>query len=137
MFYDVPNCLSANSGIESLYLKAAGQLADKGSCIGAREMIVRFLNSESLLDLDLSEDFIRDELADYFSPESDFAMYSKEALQYKASEVQEELEELLGTSYVREHIDCVEVLFSIATASDLYEEVVDIIKKRTAYYTEV
>lgn len=56
-------------------------------------MIVRFLNSESLLDLDLSEDFIRDELADYFSPKSDFAMYSKEALQYKASEVQEELEE--------------------------------------------
>lgn len=73
MFYDVPDCLSANSGIESLYLKAAGQLADKGSYIGAREMIVRFLNSESLLDLDLSEDFIRDELADYFSPKSDFA----------------------------------------------------------------
>lgn len=69
MFYDVPDCLSANSGIESLYLKAAGQLADKGSYIGAREMIVRFLNSESLLDLDLSEDFIRDELADYFSPQ--------------------------------------------------------------------
>lgn len=133
MFYDVPDCLSANSGIESLYLKAAGQLADKGSYIGAREMIVRFLNSESLLDLDLSEDFIRDELADYFSPKSDFAMYSKEALQYKASEVQE----LLGTSYVREHIDCEEVLFSIATTSDLYEEVVDIISKRTAYYTEV
>lgn len=42
MFYDVPDCLSANSGIESLYLKAAGQLADKGSYIGAREMIVRF-----------------------------------------------------------------------------------------------
>lgn len=55
MFYDVPDCLSANSGIESLYLKAAGQLADKGSYIGAREMIVRFLNSESLLDLDLSK----------------------------------------------------------------------------------
>lgn len=33
MFYDVPDCLSANSGIESLYLKAAGQLADKGSYI--------------------------------------------------------------------------------------------------------
>lgn len=95
------------------------------------------MNSESLLDLDLSEDFIRDELADYFSPKSDFARYSKEALQYKASEVQEELEELLGTSYVREHIDCEEVLFSIATTSDLYEEVVDIISKRTAYYTEV
>lgn len=137
MFYDVPDCLSANSGIESLYLKAIGQLANKGSYIGAREMLVRFLNSENVLDLNLSEDFINDELKEYISPETDLAVYAEEALAYKASEVQEELEELLGTSYVREHIDCEEVLFSIATTSDLYEEVVDIISKRTAYYTEV
>lgn len=60
MFYDMPDCLSANSGIESLYLKDARQLAGKGSYIGARDDCT-FLNSESLLDLDLSEDFIRDE----------------------------------------------------------------------------
>lgn len=48
MFYDVPDCLSANSGIESLYLKAAGQLADKGSYIGARDDCTFFEFRESI-----------------------------------------------------------------------------------------
>lgn len=96
-----------------------------------------FLNSEKVLDLNLLEDFINDKLKEYIPPETDLAVYAEEALEYKVSEVEDALIELLGRNYVRKSMDCEEVLFSIAATSDLYEEVVDIISKRTAYYTEV
>lgn len=134
MFYDVPDCLSATSGIEAKYLEAIKHLADNGSYVGAREMLVRFLNSENVLDLNLSEDFINDELEEYISPETDLAVYAEEALEDKVSEVEDALIELLGRNYVRKNMDCKEVLSSIATTSYSYEEVVDIINKRLAYY---
>lgn len=40
----------------------------------------------------------------------------------------------MGADFVRGNIDCVLVLYSLATKSPEYDKVIDIIEKRTEYY---
>lgn len=134
MLYGVPDSLTSEVGIEALYLQAVVNLGNAGCKDGSKEMLVRSLCVPRLLDLELPADFVENELNAYIPSDWDIIACAKEGLKERADAAKEDLVALLGADYVRCNIDCVEVLYSLATKSPEYDKVIDIIEKRTEYY---
>lgn len=134
MLYGVPDSLTSEVGIEALYLQAVVNLGNAGCKDGSKEMFVRSLCVPRLLDLELPADFVENELNAYIPSDMDIIACAKECLKERADAAKEDLVALLGADYVRGNIDCMEVLYSLATKSSEYDKVVDVIEKRTEYY---
>ena len=130
MMYGEPDSLTSKVGIEALYLQAAVHLGNAGCVDGSKEMFARFLCTPRLLDLELTEN----ELNKYTTLDMDIVARSKSVLKERADAAKKDLETLLGADFVRGNIDCVEVLYSLATKSPEYDRVIDIIEKRMEYY---